>query len=157
MSADQMRESVRDAIAEALGNAYDCTRVWNAWSYGTMGPDDFTLVREDSDRLDEIADAALQAMARTAEQPAQGEAVVRATVIKRGADRTWMSERMGELPDGTYSLYTAQPAPPLPDAVARKVAIAEWVAQNSWWTYSAANEAVTKAERLAAAPEPNRG
>lgn len=49
--------------------------------------------------------------------PAQGEAVVRATVIKRGADRTRMSERMGELPDGTYSLYTAPPAPSVPPAM----------------------------------------
>lgn len=32
-----------------------------------------------------------------------------ATVIKRGADRQWMSERMGDLPDGTYSLYLAAP------------------------------------------------
>ncbi len=70
MNADPMREAVRDAIAEALGDAYDCTRVWNAWSYGTMGPDDFSLVREDSDRLNEIADAALQAMARMAAVPA---------------------------------------------------------------------------------------
>jgi hypothetical protein len=39
-----------------------------------------------------------------------GEAV--ATVIKKGADRAWMSERLGSLPDGTYSLYLASlPAP----------------------------------------------
>ena len=28
-----------------------------------------------------------------------------ATVIKKGAERYWMSERMGTLPDGTHSLY----------------------------------------------------
>lgn len=40
-----------------------------------------------------------------------------ATVIKKGADRQWMSERLGHLPDGIYSLYlapTAQPAPAAP-------------------------------------------
>jgi hypothetical protein len=63
---DEQRESVRTAIAEALGDAYDCTRVWSAWSYGTMGPDDFVLVAEDDDRLSEIADAAIGAIAREA-------------------------------------------------------------------------------------------
>ena len=39
-------------------------------------------------------------------QPAHsGEPV--ATVIKRGASRDWMSERLGGLPDGVYSLYLA--------------------------------------------------
>lgn len=47
------------AVAEALGDsAFDCTRVWEAWSYGTMGPNDFTEVHE---RADEIAAAALAA------------------------------------------------------------------------------------------------
>jgi hypothetical protein len=62
---DAMRERVRDAIAEALGDAYDCGRVWSAWSYGTMGPDDFSLVAEDDDRLEELASAAIAAMTAT--------------------------------------------------------------------------------------------
>lgn len=33
-----------------------------------------------------------------------------ATVIKNGASRQWMSERLGKFPDGIYSLYT-HPAP----------------------------------------------
>lgn len=33
-----------------------------------------------------------------------------ATVIKKGAERQWMSERLGHLPDGIYSLYLAPPA-----------------------------------------------
>ena len=32
-----------------------------------------------------------------------------ATVIKCGVNRTWMSEALGQLPDGTYSLYTTPP------------------------------------------------
>lgn len=59
---DALRTAVMDAIAEALGDAYDCTRVWSAWSYGTMGPDDFTLITDDENRLGEIADAAITAM-----------------------------------------------------------------------------------------------
>lgn len=56
------KQAVSDAIAGALGEAYDCTRVWSAWSYGTMGPDDFSLVAEDSDRVEEITSAALEAL-----------------------------------------------------------------------------------------------
>ncbi len=48
-------------------------------------------------------------------QPApilSGEVV--ATVIKRGAERQWMSEALGSLPDGMYSLYLATiPAQPI--------------------------------------------
>ena len=49
-----------------------------------------------------------------ASQPAHsGEPV--ATVIKRGASRDWMSERLGGLPDGVYSLFTApQPVERVP-------------------------------------------
>ena len=49
-------------LREALGDAYDCLRVWNAWSYGTMGPDDFSQVAEDSDRVAEIRNAAAVAL-----------------------------------------------------------------------------------------------
>ncbi len=56
------RDAVIAAVTEALGNAYDCQRVWQAWSVGTMGQDDFALVAEDSDRVAEIADAAIEAM-----------------------------------------------------------------------------------------------
>jgi hypothetical protein len=60
---DQQREAVYQAVAEALGSgAYDCLRVWSAWSCGTMGPGDFVPVAEDSDRVAEIADAAIEAI-----------------------------------------------------------------------------------------------
>jgi hypothetical protein len=66
---DEQREAVRAAVTEALGGAYDCIRVWEAWQVGTMGPDDFVLVAEDDDRVAEIADAAIEAM-RPATPPA---------------------------------------------------------------------------------------
>jgi hypothetical protein len=50
-----------DAVAEALGDSYDCTRVWSAWGVGTMDQDDFCLITDDSDRLTEIATAAIEA------------------------------------------------------------------------------------------------
>ena len=59
---DEQAEKVDEAIREALGDAYDCLRVWNAWSYGTMGPDDFSQVAEDSDRVAEIRNAAAVAL-----------------------------------------------------------------------------------------------
>lgn len=59
--AEQQIEASCEAVAVALGDAYDCTRVWSAWSYGTMGPEDFSQVSEDGDRVREIALAALGA------------------------------------------------------------------------------------------------
>lgn len=56
---EALREAVRDALASELGDTYDCGRVWEAWSVGTMGEDDFTPV---NDRVDEIADAILAAL-----------------------------------------------------------------------------------------------
>ena len=66
--SDEHREAVCTAIAEALDEAYDCQRVWSAWSYGTMGPDDFTLTAEDGDRVAEIADAAIEVIGNFAMQ-----------------------------------------------------------------------------------------
>ncbi|MBD9406232.1 hypothetical protein IB236_12865 [Acidovorax sp. ACV02] len=65
----ELPESVVDAVAAALGDAYDCTRTWSAWSYGTMGSDDFLLVAEDGERVAEIARAAINAY-RAARAPA---------------------------------------------------------------------------------------
>ena len=59
---EEKRQAVCEAIAEALGEAYDCNRVWSAWSYGTMGPDDFSLVAEDDSRLAEITNAAIKVL-----------------------------------------------------------------------------------------------
>jgi len=58
---DEHREAVAQAVADALGRSYECLRVWEAWGVGTMGPDDFALIAEDSDRVAEIADAAVKA------------------------------------------------------------------------------------------------
>ena len=59
---EALSTAVWEAVQESLGDAYDCLRVWNAWSYGTMGPDDFSQVAEDSDRVAEIRNAAAVAL-----------------------------------------------------------------------------------------------
>ena len=53
-----------------------------------------------------------------------------AAVIKRGAERTWMSENLGSLPDGTYSLYLAASAAQPAKTDAPKGLQAQPVA---WW------------------------
>lgn len=72
-AADLLREAIHDAIAATLGDAYDCTRVWSAWSYGTMGQDDFSLITDDSDRMAELTDAVLSVIAS---QPAAAQEAV---------------------------------------------------------------------------------
>lgn len=63
MSVDpETREHVCTAVAESLGDAYDCTRVWAAWGVGTMSQDDFQRVADDAGRVGEIADAAITAL-----------------------------------------------------------------------------------------------
>lgn len=60
--ADAIKPQVAAALAEALGDALDCTRAWGAWSVGTMSDDDFVSVAGNPERLDEIAEAALAPM-----------------------------------------------------------------------------------------------
>lgn len=52
-------EQLFEALAGALGEALDCTRVWSAWGVGTMSEDDFARVADDQGRLHEIASACL--------------------------------------------------------------------------------------------------
>ncbi|GGE18512.1 hypothetical protein GCM10011390_42110 [Aureimonas endophytica] len=59
-AADTVREAVIAALTDVLGDALDCTRVWEAWSVGTMSADDFVLLTE---RFEEIADAVIAALA----------------------------------------------------------------------------------------------
>ena len=54
MTTDHLRDQIKTALIDVIGgNAYDCTRVWEAWGVGTMYSDDFVPVIE---RVDEIAD-----------------------------------------------------------------------------------------------------
>lgn len=74
--AGDERERIRDAIAETLGDAMDCTRVWSAWHVGTMSQDDFNIIAEDEDRLNEIVEAVMQARAAMPASHAKPDAEV---------------------------------------------------------------------------------
>ena len=55
------QEELTQLIAEHLSGTLHCTRVWSAWSVGTMGESDFEDVA-DSDTPGELATAILAAM-----------------------------------------------------------------------------------------------
>ena len=57
-----------------------------------------------------------EGIAPKAEPQADSVTAPAAKVIKRGANRQWMSERLGHLPDGIYSLYLAPPTQAAPAA-----------------------------------------
>ncbi|GAA0493452.1 hypothetical protein GCM10009097_06610 [Pigmentiphaga daeguensis] len=67
------RDTLVDLIAVHLSGTYHCTRVWSAWSFGTMSEDDFEDVSE-SDTPSELADAILARLAApVADQAPQDE------------------------------------------------------------------------------------
>ncbi len=47
-----LEELIAEHLGGELGDSYDCTRVWEAWSVGTMSEEDFEPVRE---RLGDLA------------------------------------------------------------------------------------------------------
>ncbi|MEQ6332964.1 hypothetical protein [Sphingobium sp. MK2] len=53
------RDRLADALYDSLNSVYDCTRVWEAWSYGTMTANDFHPTQE---RAGEIADEIIGAL-----------------------------------------------------------------------------------------------
>ena len=56
----EIKEKIRAVIVEVIGNnAYDCTRDWSAWRYGTMDENDFIPIIDQAERLAEIADAVI--------------------------------------------------------------------------------------------------
>lgn len=55
----ELSVAVWEAVQLALGDAYDCMRVWSAWQMGTMHADDFVRVADQASRVDEIATAVL--------------------------------------------------------------------------------------------------
>ena len=57
MSDIQPTEADREEAIRILDGSYECTRVWSAWSYGTMSEDDFGLSAEDENRVDDTAKA----------------------------------------------------------------------------------------------------
>lgn len=60
--APEIRTVLRDSLASGLTLAYGCSRVWSAWSVGTMSQDDFYPASECDDLLDELCDLAIAAL-----------------------------------------------------------------------------------------------
>lgn len=56
VDAVEVKSGLIDYLRSELSGAYDCTRVWSAWSYGTMSEDDFTPL---DDRIEDIASSIL--------------------------------------------------------------------------------------------------
>lgn len=56
-------EQIADIVRDHLTAAYVCNRVWEAWSYNTMGPDDFIEASE-TDMADEIAAAIVERLSQ---------------------------------------------------------------------------------------------
>jgi hypothetical protein len=78
-AASQARDSGEDhealsvIVAEGMRDvAYSCTRVWEAWQYGTMQQEDFAPAWEDEDLIGGIVEDALKA-GFTQAAPAGGE------------------------------------------------------------------------------------
>jgi hypothetical protein len=69
-SSPSLRDFLTAALEAELGDAYDCTRVWSAWGYGTMSENDFRPV---NNRLDEIVDGLLVTLAAAGVQSTPGE------------------------------------------------------------------------------------
>ena len=63
-AAKSQLEAVTNAIEKVLDgqDALHCTRVWEAWGYGTMSEDDFSPVTNDAEAVNEIASAVLEAL-----------------------------------------------------------------------------------------------
>ena len=60
--SDEAREAARAAASDVLADTYDCVRCWTAWGIRTMGPDDFESIWDNTERLDQIVDAVVEAI-----------------------------------------------------------------------------------------------
>lgn len=110
---DKLRKALRDALSAALGDAMDCTRVWEAWNVGTMSKDDFELLADNDERLDELVDAVLEQL--PAHQPVQDQAEPCLKLLRVGAPgssaETISVFAVGPLPPNGTLLYAAAPPP----------------------------------------------
>lgn len=53
-------QKIKEYLAHELSEAYESTRCWSAWSYGTMSEDDFEHIGSDEDRIENIAKTILE-------------------------------------------------------------------------------------------------
>ena len=62
MKEKEIKIAVMDILAKSAGDAYFCTRAWEAWGHGTMSQADFVPVGEDANWIAETADELIKAM-----------------------------------------------------------------------------------------------
>ena len=53
----KLRELLEECLSETV---FTCSRVWEAWSYGTMGEDDFAPAWEDEELIENIISTTFQ-------------------------------------------------------------------------------------------------
>ena len=53
--SESKKQKFYNMATEVLQDFYFCTRVWAAWSYGTMTQDDFLMAKEDDAILEDTA------------------------------------------------------------------------------------------------------
>lgn len=57
---EEKLRAIQEQIADSSSDvAYTCSRVWSAWSYGTMTEDDFVPVEADEEFLESLSEAIL--------------------------------------------------------------------------------------------------
>lgn len=57
--SESLKERLKNTLREQLDDALVCTRVWDAWSVGTMSEDDFECLAYDDEYIEQLANAIL--------------------------------------------------------------------------------------------------
>ena len=50
---EKIQDEIRDAALSILNDTYYCTRVWEAWQFGTMSEDDFVALDNYDEKINE--------------------------------------------------------------------------------------------------------
>jgi len=115
---NEHKELVCNAIAEALGDAYDCDRVWSAWNVGTMRQDDFYPVADSPERVAEIADAAIKSILAAPSVDAQAAVAEGWKLVPHEPTKEMLEagreqwHRVGTTTDAWQAMFCAAPAQP---------------------------------------------
>lgn len=54
--ANPLKDELIKLLYERLEDLFYCDRVWSAWDLGTMSEDDFSLITEDEEFMEELLD-----------------------------------------------------------------------------------------------------
>lgn len=59
---EALKTAIHDALADELFEAMDCMRQWEAWSVGTMSQDDFVIIADDAERMNDLTNVVMAAI-----------------------------------------------------------------------------------------------